>query len=122
MATFYLGARNVDIELLFRDDVNASSGAKWTVLNSDATAYDFSNKTSSSLKIFSHEGRGSRELISVGEDASSGLSYVSNVISWNDAWADVGLERGDYFYELDYVDSGTTQDDIRIASGKLTIK
>ena len=112
--TFETGSLNFNIK--YENDIRVP----FTVLNADATAYSFTNKTDSDLNIYTHNG--GTLLKNIGESANSGLSYSSNVITWNDPWSDVGLGIGTYYYELTYEDSGFTVPTVKIYDGYIGVK
>jgi len=105
-----------NFELKYGDDINYS----WTILDSDSSAYSFTNKTDSDLNLYRYKGGAVKK--NYGEDASEGLSYSSNVVTWNGVWGNLktafNLEPGDVvYYEHTYEDSGTTNPSVILPFG-----
>ncbi len=116
MATnVYVGAE-LDIDIKYQSDISVA----FTVLNSDASAYSFTNKTDSDFNVY--EMMGGTLVKNWGENASEGLSYASNVVTLNAAWLSTLEANRNYYYEITYEDSGTTNPTIVICFGLLKIE
>lgn len=117
MATNVFETAALDISIKFENDIN---DVDFTVLNSDSSAYDFSNKTDSDFNVYD---RNSGELkFNLGESATNGLSYASNVITLNAPWSSINLSLGNYYYEIVYEDSGTPNPTVKIIDGVLSVE
>ena len=93
-----------------------------TVLNSDTTAYSFTNKTDSDFEIYDYEG--GALIKNYGESATEGLSYSTNVVTWNAAYSttlDTILPAGIYYYIITYEDSALTNPTQKIVDGSLEV-
>jgi hypothetical protein len=93
--------------------------ASITILDSNSVAYDFSNKTDSDLNIYDYEG--GNLVKNYGESATEGLSYASNVITWNAAYPATILPAGMYYYEITYEDSVLANPTQKICDGSLEV-
>ena len=119
MGTNVFETAEADINIKYENDIN---DVQWTVLDTDSSAYDFSNKTDSDLNIYKSQGD-TAVVLNVGENATSGLSYASNVISWNDPWTDLSVlvSGGTYYYEITYEDSVLNNPTVKIIDGVLKV-
>jgi len=118
MATAVYITASVDLQIKAKSDPSVAI----TILNSAGSAYDFSNKTDSDLNIYDREG--GTLIKNYGESATEGLSYVSNVVTWNAAYSttlDTILPAGFYYYEITYEDSGLTNPTQKICDGILEV-
>lgn len=118
MATaVYIGA-NSDLQIKAYSDPAVAI----TILDSGSNAYDFSNKTDSDFEIYDY--RDGNLIKNYGESATEGLSYSSNVVTWNAAWSttlDTILPAGIYYYKITYEDSGLTNPTQKIVDGTLEV-
>jgi hypothetical protein len=115
-ANIFIGAENVDINIKHGDPVNDSF---WAVQNSDNSDYSFATGSAPTLKIYDFNGRGNTLL-----ETTTNLTLAqpsSNDIEWSDSWADIGLDYGSYYYQIDYTDSAFDNSPAMIVSGALNV-
>lgn len=115
MATAVYITANVDLQIKASTDPSVAI----TILDSAGSAYSFTNKTDSDLNIYDYEG-GSL-VKNYGESATEGLSYASNVVTWNAAWPATILPAGMYYYEITYEDSVIANPTQKICDGTLEV-
>ena len=101
---------------------NTDPAVAITVLDSAGSAYDFSNETDIDFIIYDYEG--GAQIIKYDEHASEGVSYSSNIVTWNATWANLAtiLPAGFYYYIITYEDSALTNPTQKICDGQLEVK
>jgi len=118
MANVVYITASVDLQIKYKSDPSVAI----TILNSDATAYSFTNKTDSDFDIYDYEG--GALIKNYGESATEGLGYSSNVVTWNAAYSitlDTILPAGIYYYIITYEDSVLSNPTQKICDGSLEV-
>lgn len=118
MATVVYITASADLQIKYKSDPSVAI----TVLDSSGSAYSFANKTDSDFEIYDYEG--GALIKNYGESATEGLSYASNVVTWNAAYStalDTILPAGIYYYIITYEDDTLSNPTQKIVDGSLEV-
>lgn len=119
MTTIAFETARVNLAIKHGNDIRE---VEWTITDADGAAWDFSGATMMTLRLYPPSGYGVT-ILSRGMSATVGLSIVENKITWNDLWENVGLAKGMYYYQIQYLDSVTpSQPVVVIADGYIDIQ